>query len=97
MFPLQSQPINSTYLFLTQQLSFASVDGLEYEGCEESRSADMAVPKKKTSKSKRDKRRATWRHKAVVEAQKALSLGKSILTGRSTFVYPAAEEEEEES
>lgn len=60
-------------------------------------SADMAVPKKKTSKSKRDKRRATWRHKAVVEAQKALSLGKSILTGRSTFVYPTAEEEEEES
>lgn len=56
----------------------------------------MAVPKKKTSKSKRDKRRATWRHKAAVEAQKALSLGKSILTGRSTFVYPSAEEEEEE-
>lgn len=56
----------------------------------------MAVPKKKTSKSKRDKRRATWRHKAVVEARKALSLGKSILTGRSTFVYPTAEEEEEE-
>jgi large subunit ribosomal protein L32 len=57
----------------------------------------MAVPKKKTSKSKRDKRRATWRHKAAVEAQKALSLGKSILTGRSKFVYPSAEEEEEES
>ncbi|MBW4642617.1 MAG: 50S ribosomal protein L32 [Goleter apudmare HA4340-LM2] len=56
----------------------------------------MAVPKKKTSKSKRDKRRATWRHKAAVEAQKALSLGKSILTGRSTFVYPTAEEEDEE-
>ncbi len=59
-------------------------------------SAIMAVPKKKTSKSKRDKRRATWRHKAAVEAQKALSLGKSILTGRSTFVYPTAEEEDEE-
>ncbi|MCX7595095.1 MAG: 50S ribosomal protein L32 [Fischerella sp.] len=56
----------------------------------------MAVPKKKTSKSKRDKRRATWKHKAAVEAQKALSLGKSILTGRSKFVYPTAEEEEEE-
>jgi large subunit ribosomal protein L32 len=55
----------------------------------------MAVPKKKTSKSKRDKRRATWRHKAAV--QKALSLGKSILTGRSNFVYPSKEEEEEES
>jgi len=59
-------------------------------------SAFMAVPKKKTSKSKRDKRRATWRHKASVEAEKALSLGKSILTGRSTFVYPSDEEEEDE-
>lgn len=57
----------------------------------------MAVPKKKTSKSKRDKRRATWKHKAAVEAQKALSLGKSILTGRAkSFVYPTEEEEEEE-
>ena len=56
----------------------------------------MAVPKKKTSKSKRDKRKATWKHKAVIQAQKALSLGKSILSGRSTFVYPTAEEEEEE-
>ncbi|EFA72147.1 Ribosomal protein S32 [Raphidiopsis brookii D9] len=54
----------------------------------------MAVPKKKTSKSKRDKRRATWRHKAAVEAKKALSLGKSILSGRSTFVYPTNEDEE---
>ena len=56
----------------------------------------MAVPKKKTSKSKRDQRRATWRRKAAVQAQKALSLGKSILSGRSTFVYPAKEEEEGE-
>lgn len=55
----------------------------------------MAVPKKKTSKSKRDSRRATWRHKADLQAQKALSLGKSILTGRSKFVYPSKEEEEE--
>ncbi|MBF2064791.1 MAG: 50S ribosomal protein L32 [Calothrix sp. C42_A2020_038] len=56
----------------------------------------MAVPKKKTSKSKRDSRRATWRRKAEVQAQKAISLGKSILTGRSTFVYPTDEEEEDE-
>ncbi|MEO3705280.1 50S ribosomal protein L32 [Trichormus azollae] len=53
----------------------------------------MAVPKKKTSKSKRDKRRANWRKKAAVEAQKAISLGKSILSGRSRFVYPTVEEE----
>lgn len=56
----------------------------------------MAVPKKKTSKSKRDKRKANWKHKATVAAQKALSLGKSILTGRSTFVYPGDEEEDDE-
>ncbi|MEQ8752543.1 MAG: 50S ribosomal protein L32 [Coleofasciculus sp. G1-WW12-02] len=57
----------------------------------------MAVPKKKTSKSKRDKRRANWRRKASLEAQKALSLGKAVLSGRSTFVYPSEEEEEEEA
>ncbi|MBE9177259.1 50S ribosomal protein L32 [Oculatella sp. LEGE 06141] len=57
----------------------------------------MAVPKKKTSSSKRDMRKATWKRKAALEAQKALSLGKSILTGRSnSFVYPGNEEEEEE-
>ncbi len=56
----------------------------------------MAVPKRKTSKSKRDKRKATWKHKAVVEARKALSLGKSILSGRSKFVYPIKEEDEAE-
>lgn len=58
----------------------------------------MAVPKKKTSKSKRDKRKANWKRKAAVEAQKALSLGKSILSGRAkSFVYPSETEEEEDS
>jgi large subunit ribosomal protein L32 len=57
----------------------------------------MACPKKKTSKSKRDKRRANWRNLAAVEAKKALSLGKSVLTGRSnSFVYPQPEDEDEE-
>ncbi len=57
----------------------------------------MAVPKKKTSKSKRDSRKATWKHKAAVEAQKALSLGKSVLSGRSnSFVYPQDDEEDNE-
>ncbi|MFM1842346.1 MAG: ribosomal protein [Cyanobacteriota bacterium] len=56
----------------------------------------MAVPKKKTSKTKRDQRRAHWRKQASYEAQKALSLGKSILTGRSTFLYPPNEVEEDE-
>ncbi|MDJ0703666.1 MAG: 50S ribosomal protein L32 [Leptolyngbyaceae cyanobacterium MO_188.B28] len=57
----------------------------------------MAVPKKKTSKTKRDMRRANWKRKAALEAQKALSLGKSILTNRSnSFVYPSDEDEDEE-
>jgi len=56
----------------------------------------MAVPKKKTSKAKRDQRRAVWKRQAAVEARKAISLGKSITTGRSTFVYPTKEEENED-
>lgn len=57
----------------------------------------MAVPKKKTSKSKRDQRKATWKRKAALQAQRALSLGKSVLTGRSTgFIYPQSDDEEEE-
>lgn len=57
----------------------------------------MAVPKKKTSKSKRDSRKAVWKRKAAVEANKALSLGKSVLSGRSnSFVYPQDDEEDNE-
>ena len=57
----------------------------------------MAVPKKKTSKSKRNSRKAVWKRKAAVEAQKALSLGKSVLSGRSnSFVYPQNEDEDDE-
>jgi large subunit ribosomal protein L32 len=57
----------------------------------------MAVPKKKTSKSKRDMRKAHWKQKAQLQAQRAMSLGKSVLTGRSKgFVYPSDEEDEDE-
>lgn len=57
----------------------------------------MAVPKKKTSKSKRNQRRAHWFRKAELQAQKALSLGKSVLTGKAnSFVYSTKEEEETE-
>ena len=69
---------------------------LQWGSCIQS-GQNMAVPKKKTSKSKRNHRRAHWERKAATEAQKALSLGKSVLTGRSnSFVYPPQEEEEEE-
>ena len=55
----------------------------------------MAVPKKKTSKGKRNQRHAVWKAKAADAAQKALSIGKSVLTGKAQgFVYPIDESEE---
>tara|TARA_B100000700_G_scaffold319061_1_gene413516 strand:- start:1584 stop:1760 length:177 start_codon:yes stop_codon:yes gene_type:complete len=57
----------------------------------------MAVPKKKTSKGKRNQRHAIWKAKARVAAEKALSIGKSVLTGKAQgFVYPMGEAENEE-
>ena len=57
----------------------------------------MAVPKKKTSKSKRNQRHAVWKAKASDSAKKALSLGKSVLTGNAQgFVYPIDEVENDE-
>ncbi|MEY4430680.1 50S ribosomal protein L32 [Vulcanococcus sp.] len=58
----------------------------------------MAVPKKKTSKGKRNQRHATWKGKAAVAARKALSIGKAVLSGRAQgFVYPVAEEDGDEA
>ena len=57
----------------------------------------MAVPKKKRSKSKRNMHRAVWKRKAALQAQRALSLGKSVLTNRSnSFEYPQDEEDDED-
>ena len=57
----------------------------------------MAVPKKKKSKSKRNQRNAVWKAKAAVAAQKAISLGKSVVTGKAQgFVYPIDEDGEED-
>ena len=59
----------------------------------------MAVPKKRRSKSKRSMHRAVWKGKARLQAEKALSLGKSVLTGQSaSFVYPEedADDDDEE-
>nr|YP_009296651.1 ribosomal protein L32 [Apophlaea sinclairii]AOM65791.1 ribosomal protein L32 [Apophlaea sinclairii] len=48
----------------------------------------MAVPKKRTSKSKSKLRKAKWKRKAYKEAEKALSLAKSVLTNKSkSFIY----------
>ncbi|MGK7907618.1 MAG: 50S ribosomal protein L32 [Synechococcus sp.] len=58
----------------------------------------MAVPKKKTSKRKGRSRFATWNRKADLQAQKALSIGKSLLSGKNTgFYYPAADTTESET
>ena len=57
----------------------------------------MAVPKKKTSKGKRNQRHAHWKAKAGVAAAKALSIGKAVLSGKAQgFVYPLAEEADNE-
>nr|YP_010336143.1 ribosomal protein L32 [Chroodactylon ornatum]UNJ14549.1 ribosomal protein L32 [Chroodactylon ornatum] len=49
----------------------------------------MAVPKKRTSKSKTKSRQSYWRKKAYFQAQRALSLAKSSLTGKSkSFLFP---------
>ena len=48
----------------------------------------MAVPKKRTSKAKKNARKANWKRKASKAAQKSLSLAKSMLRGKTTsFVY----------
>lgn len=48
----------------------------------------MAVPKKRTSKSKKNARKANWKRKGCKTAQKSLSLAKSMLRGKPTsFVY----------
>ena len=58
----------------------------------------MAVPKKKTWKSERNQRHAVWKAKAATAAQKAMSIGKSVLSGRAQgFVYPVAEAEDTDS
>ena len=61
-------------------------------------SAEMAVPKKKKSKGKRNQRHAVWKGKAAIAAEKALSIGKSVLTGRAQgFVYPMNEASDEDA
>lgn len=57
----------------------------------------MAVPKKKTSKGKRNQRHAHWKAKAGDAARRAMSIGKAVLSGRAQgFVYPITEEAESE-
>lgn len=58
----------------------------------------MAVPKKKTSKGKRNQRHARWKAKAGDAAQRALSIGKAVLSGKARgFEYPVEASEEGEA
>lgn len=48
----------------------------------------MAVPKKRTSKSRTNTRKAVWKRQAEKASKKSLSLAKSILKGKQTsFIY----------
>lgn len=48
----------------------------------------MAVPKKRSSKSIKNARKAVWKRQAKKASQKSLSLAKSLLTGKQTsYVY----------
>ena len=44
----------------------------------------MPVPKKRTSKSKKNSRLSNWTKKAELQAKRALSLAKSLLNGETT-------------
>lgn len=55
----------------------------------------MAVPKKRTSKAKKNARKANWKRKGHYAAKKSLSLAKSMLKGKTTsFVYSVNVDEE---
>nr|YP_010236278.1 ribosomal protein L32 [Belemia cordata]QTD83052.1 ribosomal protein L32 [Belemia cordata] len=47
----------------------------------------MAVPKKRTSLSKKRIRKKIWKEKARLVAKKAFSLGKSLYTGNSKSFF----------
>nr|YP_010850009.1 ribosomal protein L32 [Lobelia pleotricha]YP_010850183.1 ribosomal protein L32 [Lobelia taliensis]WGH11391.1 ribosomal protein L32 [Lobelia pleotricha]WGH11650.1 ribosomal protein L32 [Lobelia taliensis] len=47
----------------------------------------MAVPKKRTSRSKKRIRQNIWKRKGYSLALKALSLGKSLSTGKSKSFF----------
>ena len=56
----------------------------------------MAAPKKRTSKSKKNARKANWKRKGYKAAQKSLSLAKSMLRGKTTsFIYSIYTDENE--
>jgi large subunit ribosomal protein L32 len=58
----------------------------------------MAVPKKRTSKTKKRSRFANWNQKADIQAKRALSLAKSVVNSSTTsFVYSSEIEDTQTS
>jgi large subunit ribosomal protein L32 len=56
----------------------------------------MAVPKKRTSRTKTKSRKAQWFKKAEISAKKAWSLGCSVAKGKSnSFVFSSSASSEE--
>nr|AJE61608.1 ribosomal protein L32 [Cystopteris protrusa] len=51
----------------------------------------MAVPKKRTSGSKKKIRNHVWKTRSAEVASRAFSLAQSVLTGRSRSFYYVAE------
>lgn len=47
----------------------------------------MAVPKKRTSKSKKKTHRSNWNHSAFKESKKALSLAKLLFKDQMYFSF----------
>ena len=58
----------------------------------------MAVPKKRQSKMKTRQRKANWFAKADLQRERALTLGRSVLSGSaSSFIYnPEADDDEDD-
>nr|YP_009547354.1 ribosomal protein L32 [Adiantum tricholepis]AYW15010.1 ribosomal protein L32 [Adiantum tricholepis] len=51
----------------------------------------MAVPKKRTSRSKKKMRKHVWKIKSIERASKSFSLAQSILSGCSKSFYYGTE------
>ena len=57
----------------------------------------MAVPKSRTSKKKTRQRKANWFAKANIQRERALTLGRSVLSeGEGSFIYNPDEEDDDE-
>merc|ERR1711990_229015 len=56
-----------------------------------------AVPKSRTSKKKTRQRKANWFAKANIQRERALTLGRSVLSeGEGSFIYNPDDEDDDE-